>query len=218
MLAELERDGAFDASLSSVDDKDVEGGYYLWDRETLERVLNADELRVAARAWRLGRDTAIRAWVSAHRRRGSGCHRHRARHGSRAREHAPRRGRKEARGGTPHAHVAEGRQAADRVERYGARGVRAGVRAARRGALSGRRTATAGCDRDGALDGLGAAGARGATTAREACRTMHSGPKGYWVSRGCRDRRKTTSSCGRSSSTGGGAFIAGKVGTGRRRH
>jgi uncharacterized protein YyaL (SSP411 family) len=53
MLAELERDGAFDASLSSVDDKDVEGGYYLWDRETLERVLDADELRVAARAWRL---------------------------------------------------------------------------------------------------------------------------------------------------------------------
>jgi uncharacterized protein YyaL (SSP411 family) len=53
MLAELERDGAFDASLSAVDDKDVEGGYYLWDPATLERVLDADELRVAGPAWRL---------------------------------------------------------------------------------------------------------------------------------------------------------------------
>ena len=51
MLAALWRDGAFDASLSSVDDKDVEGGYYLWDRETLERVLDGDERRVADLAW-----------------------------------------------------------------------------------------------------------------------------------------------------------------------
>ena len=53
MLAELWRDGAFDSSLSSVDDEDVEGGYYLWDRETLERVLDDDERRVADLAWRL---------------------------------------------------------------------------------------------------------------------------------------------------------------------
>jgi uncharacterized protein YyaL (SSP411 family) len=53
MLAELWRDGAFDSSLSSVDDEDVEGGYYLWDRETLERVLDDDERRVADLAWQL---------------------------------------------------------------------------------------------------------------------------------------------------------------------
>ena len=53
MLAELWRDGAFDSSLSAVDDKDVEGGYYLWDRETLERVLDDDEQRVADLAWQL---------------------------------------------------------------------------------------------------------------------------------------------------------------------
>jgi uncharacterized protein YyaL (SSP411 family) len=53
MLAELWRDGAFDSSLSAVDDKDVEGGYYLWDRETLERVLDDDERRVAGLAWQL---------------------------------------------------------------------------------------------------------------------------------------------------------------------
>ena len=53
MLAELWRDGAFAASLSAVDDKDVEGGYYLWDDATLERVLDDDERRVAGLAWRL---------------------------------------------------------------------------------------------------------------------------------------------------------------------
>ncbi len=53
MLAELWRDGAFDASLSSVDDKGVDGGYYLWDRATLARVLDDDERRVAGLAWRL---------------------------------------------------------------------------------------------------------------------------------------------------------------------
>ncbi len=53
MLAELWRDGAFDASLSAVDDEDVEGGYYLWDRATLERVLDADERGVAGLAWQL---------------------------------------------------------------------------------------------------------------------------------------------------------------------
>ena len=53
MLADLWRDGAFDSSLSAVDDKDVEGGYYLWDRETLERVLDDDEQRVAGLAWQL---------------------------------------------------------------------------------------------------------------------------------------------------------------------
>jgi uncharacterized protein YyaL (SSP411 family) len=53
MLAEMWRDGAFAASLSSVDDKDVEGGYYLWDDATLERVLDDDERRAARLAWQL---------------------------------------------------------------------------------------------------------------------------------------------------------------------
>ncbi len=53
MLAELWRDGTFDASLSAVNDKGVEGGYYLWDRATLARVLDDDERRVAGLAWQL---------------------------------------------------------------------------------------------------------------------------------------------------------------------
>jgi len=53
MLEELWRDGAFDASLSAVDDKDVEGGYYLWDRAVLERVLDDEERRAADFAWEL---------------------------------------------------------------------------------------------------------------------------------------------------------------------
>jgi len=53
MLAEMWRDGAFAASLSSVDDKDAEGGYYLWDEATLTRVLDDDERRAAGLAWQL---------------------------------------------------------------------------------------------------------------------------------------------------------------------
>ena len=53
MLDVLWRDGAFDASLSAVDDRDVEGGYYLWDHDTLERVLDDDERRAVDRAWEL---------------------------------------------------------------------------------------------------------------------------------------------------------------------
>ena len=40
--------GAMIASLSALDDKGVEGGYYLWDAATLARHLNADERRIAA--------------------------------------------------------------------------------------------------------------------------------------------------------------------------
>jgi len=42
-------DGALIASLSAVDDKDVEGGYYLWSAEQLEQLLTARE----AQAYRL---------------------------------------------------------------------------------------------------------------------------------------------------------------------
>ena len=40
--------GAMIASLSALDDKGVEGGYYLWDAATLARQLDADERRIAA--------------------------------------------------------------------------------------------------------------------------------------------------------------------------
>ena len=53
MLAEMWRDGAFAASLSSVDDKDAEGGYYLWDEATLTQVLDDEERRAVGLAWQL---------------------------------------------------------------------------------------------------------------------------------------------------------------------
>ncbi|RKZ36117.1 MAG: thioredoxin domain-containing protein, partial [Gammaproteobacteria bacterium] len=54
MLADLAGDsGAFIASLSSVDDKGVEGGHYLWDEATLEDVLQGRELDLARMAWGL---------------------------------------------------------------------------------------------------------------------------------------------------------------------
>ncbi len=55
MLAELWREpGAFISSLSAVDSNDVEGGYYLWDADALNSVLDADEFAVVSAAWRLG--------------------------------------------------------------------------------------------------------------------------------------------------------------------
>ena len=50
---ELWQDGAFIASLSSVDDRHVEGGYYLWQDPTVERVLTSEELEVATLIWDL---------------------------------------------------------------------------------------------------------------------------------------------------------------------
>ena len=43
--------GGFFSSLSSVDADDVEGGYYLFDADDLERVLDEEERRVVAAAW-----------------------------------------------------------------------------------------------------------------------------------------------------------------------
>jgi hypothetical protein len=45
--------GAMYASFSAVDDESVEGGYYLWQREELSRVLNEGEREAAVRAWDL---------------------------------------------------------------------------------------------------------------------------------------------------------------------
>ncbi len=47
-------DGGFIASLSAVDDKGVEGGYYLWSKDELHRLLTPDELTLAGLAWGLG--------------------------------------------------------------------------------------------------------------------------------------------------------------------
>ena len=46
-------DGAFIASLSAVDDKGVEGGYYLWRTEDLQRLLTPAERGLAERVWGL---------------------------------------------------------------------------------------------------------------------------------------------------------------------
>ena len=43
--------GGFFSSLSAVDADDVEGGYYLFDADVLERVLDEEERRVVAAAW-----------------------------------------------------------------------------------------------------------------------------------------------------------------------
>ncbi len=50
-------DGGMIASLSAVDSAGVEGGYYLWDEQTLARLLTDDERTVVAAAWGLGGQT-----------------------------------------------------------------------------------------------------------------------------------------------------------------
>jgi uncharacterized protein YyaL (SSP411 family) len=45
------KNGAYIASLSAVDDKDIEGGYYLWSKEELAKVLNIKELAAVTRVW-----------------------------------------------------------------------------------------------------------------------------------------------------------------------
>ena len=45
--------GAYIASLSALDNNGVEGGYYLWQRSELEKLLNKNELRVTELIWQL---------------------------------------------------------------------------------------------------------------------------------------------------------------------
>jgi len=45
--------GAFIASLSAVDDKNEEGGYYLWTQSELKSILSKDELQLANKAWNM---------------------------------------------------------------------------------------------------------------------------------------------------------------------
>ncbi|MEE9310552.1 MAG: DUF255 domain-containing protein [Cocleimonas sp.] len=52
---------AFIASLSAVDDKGEEGGYYLWKQQELKTVLNAQELKTANHYWNLARANELPA-------------------------------------------------------------------------------------------------------------------------------------------------------------
>lgn len=45
--------GGFIASLSAIDDKGIEGGYYLWNREELQKYLSEDEFNVVELVWNL---------------------------------------------------------------------------------------------------------------------------------------------------------------------
>jgi uncharacterized protein YyaL (SSP411 family) len=45
--------GAYIASLSAVDNKGVEGGYYLWPRDELEKILTKKEMQVTELIWQL---------------------------------------------------------------------------------------------------------------------------------------------------------------------
>jgi len=47
------KNGAFVASLSAIDDHNVEGGYYLWDKAQVQQLITADEWAVARRVWGL---------------------------------------------------------------------------------------------------------------------------------------------------------------------
>ena len=49
--------GAFIASLSAVDDKGVEGGYYLWDSATIKKQLSEQQYHLAQLAWKLDTST-----------------------------------------------------------------------------------------------------------------------------------------------------------------
>ena len=47
------KQGAYIASLSALDDKGIEGGYYLWQRSELEKILNKNELKLVELMWQL---------------------------------------------------------------------------------------------------------------------------------------------------------------------
>lgn len=57
----LSKKGALIASLSAVDDKGIEGGYYLWQRDEIEKVLSKDEFSVVELIWRLKGPTELDA-------------------------------------------------------------------------------------------------------------------------------------------------------------
>lgn len=48
-----EKQGAFIASLSAVDNKGIEGGYYLWNTADIKKLLTAEEFKLAKKLWQL---------------------------------------------------------------------------------------------------------------------------------------------------------------------
>ena len=52
---------AFISSLSAVDDKNVEGGFYLWQQQELKKILTADELKMANLYWNLNQTKEFEA-------------------------------------------------------------------------------------------------------------------------------------------------------------
>ena len=52
---------AFISSLSAVDDKNVEGGFYLWQQDELKKILTADELKMANLYWKLNQTKEFEA-------------------------------------------------------------------------------------------------------------------------------------------------------------
>lgn len=51
--------GAFIASLSAVDNKNEEGGYYLWTQSELKTILTKDELHLVNKAWNMDRPNEL---------------------------------------------------------------------------------------------------------------------------------------------------------------
>ena len=47
------KSGAYIASLSAIDNKGVEGGYYLWQHHELKKILTEDELKIVELMWQL---------------------------------------------------------------------------------------------------------------------------------------------------------------------
>ena len=47
------KEGVYIASLSALDDKGVEGGYYLWERSELKNILSKNELQITELIWQL---------------------------------------------------------------------------------------------------------------------------------------------------------------------
>ena len=60
---QAKQSGAFIASLSAVDNKNVEGGYYLWKQKTLKQILDKAELKLANLAWGLDQQASLDAGI-----------------------------------------------------------------------------------------------------------------------------------------------------------
>ncbi|HIC99310.1 MAG TPA: DUF255 domain-containing protein [Pyrodictiaceae archaeon] len=57
------KDGAMITSLSAVDNKNVEGGYYLWSADELKKTLTEKEFQLASHAWNINRPATFEAGV-----------------------------------------------------------------------------------------------------------------------------------------------------------